>query len=132
VRAKSKSLLRVRRPSSSGVIRRERGRTYRDHMDLRSVGRRYGDLLIAAILAVLLTVEVLLWPRADHALPVAAALLATLPLALRRRLPVVALLLVAIGIEALTQLMPGFDNDSFTLMVAFVLTLYSAVTGIRT
>jgi mannose/fructose/N-acetylgalactosamine-specific phosphotransferase system component IIC len=63
---------------------------------------------------------------------VAAALLATLPLALRRRLPVVALLLVAIGIEALTQLMPGFDNDSFTLMVAFVLTLYSAVTGIRT
>ena len=55
-------------------------------MDLRSVGRRYGDLLIAAILAVLLTVEVLLWPRADHALPVAAALLATLPLALRRRL----------------------------------------------
>ena len=94
-------------------------------MDLRSVGRRYGDLLIAAILAVLLTVEVLLWPRADHALPVAAALLATLPLALRRRLPVVALLLVAIGIEALTQLMPGFDNDSFTLMVVFVLTLYS-------
>ena len=32
---------------------------------------------------------------------------------------------IAIGIEALTQLMPGFDNDSFTLMVVFVLTLYS-------
>ena len=94
-------------------------------MDLRSVGPRYGDLLIAAALAVLLSVEVLLWPRADHALPLAAALLATLPLALRRRLPVVALLLIAIGIEALTQLMPGFDNDSFTLMVVFVLTLYS-------
>ena len=52
-------------------------------MDLRSVGPRYGDLLIAAALAVLLSVEVLLWPRADHALPLAAALLATLPLALR-------------------------------------------------
>ena len=92
---------------------------------MRAVGRRFGDLMISVVLAVMLTTEVVLWPTGDRQIGVVLALLATLPLALRRRLPVVAFLLTATGFIALTRMLPGFDNDSFSLMLVFLIALYS-------
>lgn len=62
-------------------------------MQVRRSLRRHGDLVLAVVLAVIFATEVLLWDGAlvHRALP--AALLATLPLALRRRAPLVAFLL---------------------------------------
>src|SRR4051812_33497871 len=94
-------------------------------MDVRAVGRRFGDLMISVVLAVMLTTEVVLWPTGDQLVGVVLALLATLPLALRRRLPVVAFLLTATGFIELTRMLPGFDNDSFSLILVLLLALYS-------
>ena len=94
-------------------------------MEVRAVGRRFGDLLISVVLAVMLTTEVVLWPTGDQQIGVVLALLATLPLSLRRRSPVVAFLLTATGFIVFTRMLPGFDNDSFSLMLVFLLALYS-------
>ena len=94
-------------------------------MHLRATLRKYGDLALAAFLALSMTLELLAW--ADHDLPAAtgAGLLATLPFAVRRKAPLVSFLLVMAGIQMLTHLQPGFDNDSMTFVVAFFVALYS-------
>ncbi len=94
-------------------------------MDLRAALTRYGDLLLAALLAVLMTVELLSWADQDVPASIGAGLLATVPFALRRRNPLVVFLLVMTGIELLGRLQPGFDNDSMGFVVAFILALYS-------
>ena len=87
--------------------------------------RRYGDPLGAAVLGVLMTVEVVAWADADVGRSVAYGLVATLPMALRRRFPSVAYLLAMGGVELLGEVQPGFDNDSMALVITFVWALYS-------
>jgi len=94
-------------------------------MDVRPALRRHGDVLIALAIAGLLTTEVAVWDAADHALAVPAALLATLPLALRRRIPLVAFVLSTAGFIFVLTLAPGFDNDSAGILAVFVLALFS-------
>ena len=84
-----------------------------------------GDLLIAGVLAATLTIEAATWAPAGRRLAVPAALLCTLPLALRRRSPLVAFVLALAGLTALLGLLPGFDNDSFGLVVVLALIFYS-------
>jgi signal transduction histidine kinase len=99
--------------------------TYRFHMDLLTLLRRHGDGVWAVALATLMTAELVAWTEADLALPVLYGLLATLPLAWRRRSPLAAFVLVMTGIELLSFLEPGFDNDSSAFVIAFVHALYS-------
>ena len=94
-------------------------------MDLRAALKRYGDLVLACVLALAMVLELLSWASDDVMRSVAAGLLATLPFALRRRNPLVSFLTVMAGIELLGRLQPGFDNDSMTFVIAFILALYS-------
>ena len=93
-------------------------------MDLPAL-RRHGDIVLAGALGALMSTEMLGW--ADHrlALSLGAGLLATLPLALRRRNPLVSFLLAMIGSQLLVRLQPGFDNDSFSFVAAYFVALYS-------
>ena len=94
-------------------------------MDARALLHRYGDALLAALLAVGVTVELLRWSGDDLAGSLGAGLLATLPLVVRRRNPLVSYLLVMLGLQVLVHLEPGFDNDSMAFVVAFFVSLYS-------
>ena len=87
--------------------------------------RRHGDVLVAAVLAVTMTLELVAWAEDDVAQSVGIGLLATLPLAVRRRTPLVSFVLVMTGLHLLTAVQPGFDNDSMTFVVAFFWSLYS-------
>ncbi len=94
-------------------------------MDVRSLLRRYGDLLLALAAAAVYVTEVALWEPATPARAIPAALLATLPLALRRRSPLLMLVLVTVGIELASRYAPGHDDESLGIIVAFFVTLYS-------
>jgi len=94
-------------------------------MDLRLALRRYGDLLLAGSLALLLTSEVLLWKRTNDSAAIPAALLSTLPLALRRRSPLVGFSLTAAGSFVLAYLTRDFDDSSLGVLVVFLVALYS-------
>lgn len=107
------------------VTPRSADEPYRCSMDLRRALSRYGDAVLAGALALSMTLEIQGWAQDDLALSVSAGLLSTLPLALRRRSPLVSFVLVMVGLEVLGRLQPGFDNDSMTLVGAYVLTLYS-------
>ncbi len=94
-------------------------------MDLLALLRRHGDVVWAVALATLMTAELVAWTEADLTLPVLYGLLATLPLAWRRRSPLAAFVLVMVGLELLSFLHPGFDNDSSAFVIVFVHALYS-------
>jgi signal transduction histidine kinase len=84
-----------------------------------------GDLVIAGVLAATVTIEAATWAPAGRRLAIPAALLCTLPIALRRRSPLVAFVLALAGLTALLGLLPGFDNDSLGLVAVVVLVFYS-------
>ncbi len=94
-------------------------------MDVRDLARRYGDLALALVLAVGISLELRAWVRDGLPTALALGLLTTLPFAVRRRTPLVSFVLVMLGIELLGRVQPGFDNDSMFFVVAFFLTLYS-------
>ena len=94
-------------------------------MHLRTVLQKYGDLALAAVLALSMTLELVAWAEDDVAAAIAVGLLATVPLALRRRTPLVSFVLVMAGLQLLVRGQRGFDNDSMTFVVTFFVALYS-------
>ena len=94
-------------------------------MARRGFLQRHGDLLLAVVLATVLTVEILLWAPADLGLVLAAGLLSTVPLALRRKTPLVSFLLVGAGVSGVLTFATGFDNQSAALVAVFFIALYS-------
>ena len=98
---------------------------YRGRVDVKGLSRQYGDVAIAALFAVTMTLELVAWGPPDLGTAVPLGLLAALPLALRRRTPLVAFVLTMAGIEGITETAPGFDNDSLTFIVVYFLALYS-------
>ena len=86
---------------------------------------RYGDLLLAVFLASVLTFEIFRWKPADLVLVVAAGLLSTLPLALRRLTPLVAFLLVVAGVSGLLTFARDIDNQSAAIVAVFFVAPYS-------
>jgi len=87
--------------------------------------RRYGDLLLAGVLAAAMSVELVSWVDAGLPAALGCALLATVPVALRRRNPLVSFVLMMFGIQLLAQVQPGFENDSMSFVLAFLIALYS-------
>jgi signal transduction histidine kinase len=103
---------------------------YRVHMDVKGLdvkglGRRYGDGVLAGLLAVTMTLELVAWEPPHLSTALGFGLLATAALALRRRTPLVAFIVTMAGIEGLTETAPGFDNDSLTFIIVYFLGLYS-------
>ena len=94
-------------------------------MDVRDLARRYGDLALALVLAVGISLELRAWVEDGLPTALACGLLTTLPFAVRRRTPLASFVLVMLGIELLGKVQPGFDNDSMFFVVAFFLSLYS-------
>ena len=94
-------------------------------MDLRAALRTYGDVVLAGVLAASMTLELLAWTDQVNGTAIAGGLLATLPLVLRRRSPLVMYLLVAVGMVVLGRAVPGFDNDSMSVVVVFFVGLYA-------
>src|SRR3712207_42965 len=84
-----------------------------------------GDALLAAGLAVVITAEVLAWADHDRGLVVGAGLLLTIPLVLRRRSALVMFVLVSAGLQVITAVAPGFDNDSLSVVLAVFVSLYA-------
>jgi signal transduction histidine kinase len=95
-------------------------------VDVRQAAKRYGDVAIAVTLAALLVIDVVRWDFGDPAILLPAALLATLPLAVRRRGPLIGFVLSASGLATVIALTSGFDSTTPALVAAIVLTLYSA------
>ena len=87
---------------------------------------RYRDQVFAGALAVGLFTEVWAASYAEHRVASsAAALLATLPLAVRRRYPIPVFVLVLVGTGTLSSLSPDFDENSGIFFIVFVFILYS-------
>lgn len=87
--------------------------------------RRYGDVLWSVAIASLMTGELIAWADHDLRISIVYGLLATLPLAVRRRVPLASFVLVMTGIQLLGTTQPGFDNDSMAYVLAFLHSLYS-------
>jgi signal transduction histidine kinase len=94
-------------------------------MDPRSMRRTYGDVLLAGALAVAMTVELVSWGAAALRVGLGSGLLATVPVALRRRNPLVSFVLVIFGFQLLAQVQPGFENDFMSFVLTFLVALYS-------
>ena len=72
-----------------------------------------------------MTIEIALWGPADPLQAIPAGLLATLPLALRRKTPLVSFLLVWAGMVGVMVFANGIDNDSIAFIAIFFVALYS-------
>jgi signal transduction histidine kinase len=87
---------------------------------------RRRDTVFALALATGLLIEVSVASYAEHRLASAGAgLLATLPLAVRRRYPIPVFVLVLVGTGLLSTLSPQIDEQSGIFFVVFVFNLYS-------
>lgn len=94
-------------------------------MQVRERLKTHGDLVIAVVLGVAMSVELALRPDTNLAAAIPATILSCLPLAARRSHPVPAFLLVWIGMFLLTQVVPSFDEVSVVFLLVFFLSLYS-------
>src|SRR5689334_10648792 len=99
-------------------------------MERRSIVRRYADVALAVVLAVTMLVEALGWTGHHTAVAVPSALLATLPVAMRRWQPVPAFLMMMAGMQGLERALPPhgldtFDGTSVAFVVVFFLMLFS-------
>ena len=94
-------------------------------MDVRSLLRHHGDPLLGLVVAAVFVTEVVLWEDAALSRAVPGALLAGLPLAFRRRSPLLMFVLVGVGIDLTTRYAPGLDDQSMGIILAIFLSLYS-------
>jgi signal transduction histidine kinase len=94
-------------------------------VDWKQLARTYGDSAIAGVLAVSFCIELVSWPDADLAGAIPAALLATLPLAMRRTQPLLTFLLTFGGIFITGLFAPGIDDGGITFLAVFFIALYS-------
>jgi len=87
---------------------------------------RRRDQVFAFALAAGLVIEVWVASYVEHRpASTAAALLATLPLAVRRRYPIPVFVLVLVGSGTLSTLSPDIDENSGIFFIIFVFNLYS-------
>ena len=87
---------------------------------------RYADALLAGLLAAAVVTEIWTSSFGDNRVALtAAALLATLPLAVRRTHPLAMFVLVWAGIGTASHVSHAFDRNAVTPILPFVLSLYS-------
>jgi signal transduction histidine kinase len=98
---------------------------YRSVMAARHAVLRHGDLLLAVVLAAVLTTEIVRWQPHDLLPAVPAGLVATLAVGLRRKTPLVAYLLVLAGMTGVLLLARDIDRTSIALTALFLVAPYS-------
>ena len=94
-------------------------------MQARELITTYRDPVLAGVLAVAMTVELLLKEGTDLATAIPATLLACLPLAARRTYPVAAFVLTWLGLLLLKMAAPAFDEVSVVFVITFFVSFYS-------
>ena len=87
---------------------------------------RHRDLVIAGAVTVLLVFDAVRWDFVEPSKSVPAALLAAVPLALRRRLALVSFVLCGTGFALILVLTGEDDSTTVALIAVYLLTLYSA------
>jgi signal transduction histidine kinase len=88
--------------------------------------RRHGDVLLAGLLAVGYTIELLLFDDSRPALTVPLAIVASLSLALRRKVPLAVFVVVTAANAAVPHFARhDFDGNSIFFVAIFVINLYS-------
>ena len=92
-------------------------------MHLRATLKRYGDLIFAVVLALVLAVEAAAFGAPPAG--IGSALVAGLALAPRRRLPVASFLLAVAGLLGASTLAPGLDGESLGYVAIFLIAHYS-------
>jgi signal transduction histidine kinase len=94
-------------------------------MDLVRTWRRFGDWALVTALAVIYAVELLRWDDARLALAIPFGVAACFLLLLRRRLPVVTVLLVLIAIRLVDHTAPGFADEAISYPLLMLVAIYS-------
>jgi signal transduction histidine kinase len=94
-------------------------------MDLALVGARYGDRVLVTALAVMYAVELLRWNDVRLTLAIPVGVAACFVLLLRRRLPVVTVVLVLIAIQVVEHVAPGFDDEAISFPLLLLVAMYS-------
>jgi signal transduction histidine kinase len=90
-----------------------------------SLLQRHSDLLVAVAFAVLMTAELLSRPDGRQLPALGFGLLSTLPLAVRRRQPLLSFLLVQAGMVGLVRIVPDTFDTSATALALSVFALFS-------
>jgi signal transduction histidine kinase len=93
-------------------------------MDPAQAWARYGDRVLVAALAAMYVVELLRWDdvRLTPAIPLGVA--ACFLLLLRRRLPVVMVVLVLIAIQLVDEVAPGLDDEAISIPLLMLVAIY--------
>lgn len=94
-------------------------------MDIPPWVSRHRDLLIAGVVTAVLVFDAVRWDFVEPSKSVPAALLAAVPLALRRRLPLVSFVLCGSGFALILVLTVEGDSTTVALIAVQLLTLYS-------
>lgn len=94
-------------------------------MDVLRWTRAHGDAVLAAVLCTAFLLELAAWDGTSFVRTLPLVLLATVPLTWRRRQPVAVAIAVAASLTVLEYVLPGFDNDSASLVVVYLFNLYS-------
>ncbi|HET6627966.1 MAG TPA: histidine kinase [Nocardioidaceae bacterium] len=93
-------------------------------MDLARLWARYGDRALVIALAVMYAVELLRWDDARIALAIPLGVAACFLLLLRRRLPVVMVVLLLFAIQLVDVVAPGFDDEAISFPLLMLTALY--------
>ena len=94
-------------------------------MELREGAKRHGDTFVAVGLAVLYTSELTSWEPAYLQVAIPCALIASLTLSLRRRLPLVSFVVVMAANYLVLLFAPGIEGHSIAFLAIALLALYS-------
>jgi signal transduction histidine kinase len=94
-------------------------------MDFAQFWARYGDRVLVTALAAMYAVELLRWDDARLALAIPLGLAGCFLLLLRRRLPVVMVVLVLTAIQFVEQVAPGFEDEAISFPLLMLAAIYS-------
>ena len=94
-------------------------------MDVAQAWARYGDRVLVTALAVMYAVELLRWDDVRLALALPVGIAACFLLLLRKRLPVVMMVLVLVAMQLLGYSAPGFDDEAISFPLLLLVAMYS-------
>lgn len=94
-------------------------------MALRLFSSRYSDFILAAVISVAMSLELLTRGAANTLFSIPVAVASCLCLTFRRRLPLAGFLLTWLGLMGLDGIEAGWSDRSAAFFVVFVVTLYS-------
>jgi signal transduction histidine kinase len=94
-------------------------------MDLARSRSVYGEPVLVAALALLCAVEVLRWDDARPVLAIPLAVSAWFLLLLRRRMPVITMVVVLVAVQLLGRVAPGLEDEAISIPLLILVATYS-------